>query len=154
MITHQEVNLLVNYTAREGVAISFYLNTDGSERNRGMWDIETKDLVKNARKELENLNANRKYIEAAEENLKRIQKFVAMENFAPKYKSVAIFANSVEHFYQIYWLPVPVKSRLVIDTNFYVRPLLALLEEHYRIGVVLVDSRNARLFEVYMGEIL
>ncbi len=154
MITHQEVNLLTNYTAREGVAISFFLNTDGSERNKGVWDIETKDMLKNARKELENLNVNRKYLEAAEENLKRIQKFISMENLAPKYKSVAIFANSVENFYQIYWLPVPVKSRLVIDKNFYVRPLLALLEEHFRIGIILVDSRNARLFEAYMGEML
>ena len=154
MIGHQEVNLLTNYIAREGVAISFYLNTDGSERARSIWDIEAKDLVKKARKELDGLNIGRKSIEAADESLRRIQQFVSMENPAARYRSLAIFANSVENFYQIYWLPMPVKSNLVIDTNFYLRPLLAMLEEHYRIGVVLADSRHVRLFEVYMDEII
>lgn len=154
MISHQEVNLLTNYTARDGVAISFYLNTDGSERSKGVWDIETKDLVKRARKELESLNISRRYMESADSTLKRIQRFVFVESPAPRHRSLAIFANSLENFYQIYWLPVPVKSNLIIDTNFYVRPLLAMMEEHYRIGVVLADSRHARLFEVYMDEIM
>ncbi len=154
MITHQEVNLLVNYTAREGVAVSFYLNTDGSERSKGVWNIETKDLIKNARKELEGLTINRRYIEIADNSLRRIQNFISAENFSPKHKSVAIFSNAVENFYQIYYLPLAVKSNLVLDSNFYLRPLLALLEEHCRIGFVLVDSRQARLFEVYMGEIV
>ncbi len=154
MITHEEVNLLVNYTAREGVAISFYLNTDGTERNKGIWNIETKDLIKNARKELDGLSINRRYIEAADNTLRRIQNFISAENFAPRYKSIAMFANAVENFYQIYHLPIAVKSSLVLDTNFYLRPLLAMLEEHCRIGAVLLDSRHARLFEVYMGEII
>ncbi len=154
MISHQEVSLLLNYTAREGVAISFYLNTDGAERNKAVWIIETKDLIKKARKELDALNVSRRFIDAADNSLRRIQNFIATENFAPRYKSIAIFANAVESFYQIYRLPVAIKSNLVLDSNFYVRPLLALLEEHSRIGVVLVDSRNARLFEAYMGEIV
>lgn len=154
MISHQEVNLLVNYTAREGVAISFYLNTDGAERNKAIWNIETKDLIKHARKELDGLNISRRYFDAADNSLRRIQNFISTENFAPRYKSIAIFANAVERFYQIYHLPVAIRSNLVLDSNFYLRPLLALLEEHSRIGVVLVDSRQARLFEVYMGEVI
>ncbi len=154
MITHQEVNLLVSYTAREGVAVSFYLNTDGTERSKGVWNIEAKDLIKNARKELETLTINRRYVEAAENSLKKIQALVTAENLAPRYKSIAVFANEVENFFQIYHIPVAVKSSLVLDSNFYVRPLLALLEEHSRIGFVLVDSRSARLFEIYMGEIV
>jgi peptide chain release factor subunit 1 len=154
MITHQEINLLLNYTAREGLAISFYLNTDGSERNRNIWNIEAKDIIKKARKDLEAMNVSRRYYETAENSLRKIQNFVNTENFAPHYKSIAIFANAVENFYQVYHLPVALKSSLTLDTNFYLRPLLAMLEEHYRIGVVLVDSRRARLFEAYMNEIV
>ncbi|MFZ1083281.1 MAG: hypothetical protein WAO19_15315 [Candidatus Kryptoniota bacterium] len=154
MITQKEVSLLTNYMAREGVAISFYLNTDGSERSKGMWEIETKDLIKNARKKLDKTNVNHNYIEAVEKNLQQIQHLASIESFVPRYKSVAIFANSNENFYQIYRLPVPVKSSLTLDTIFYVRPLLAMLEEHCRIGLVLIDSRHARFFEIYVGEIL
>jgi len=152
MITHDEVKALLNYAAEDGVAVSLYLNTD--LHNRDMRDIETKDLIKNARKELNSLNINRKYLQAAEENLEQIRKSISLGSSAMKYKSAAIFANSREKFYRMYWLPMPVKSRLVIDTSFYVRPLLALLEEHFRIGVVLTDSRHTRLFEIYIGEIL
>lgn len=154
MIAHQEINLLLNYTAREGVAISFYLNTDGSERNRGMWNIETKGLIKKARKDLDRMDISRRYYEAAENSLRRILNFISAENLAPRYRSIAIFANAVENFYQIYHLPVPIKSNLVLDTGFYLRPLIAMLDEHFRIGVVLADSRRARLFEVYLGEIV
>lgn len=154
MIAHQEINLLLNYTAREGVAISFYLNTDGSERSRGIWNIETKDMIKKARKELDCMDISRRYLEAADNSLRRIQNFISAEDPAPRYKSIAIFANAVENFYQIYHLPVAIKSNLILDTGFYLRPLLAMLEEHSRIGVVLADSRRARLFEVYMNEIV
>jgi len=152
MITQDEVRTLIDYTAREGVAVSFYLSTD--VRKKGMQDIETKDLIKNARKELSSLNISRPFMQAAEDNLEKIRKYVSLDNSTAKYRSVAIFANSAEKFYKMYWLPIHVKSRLVIDTTFYVRPLLALLEEHYRIGVVLVDSKHARFFEIYIGEIL
>jgi peptide chain release factor subunit 1 len=152
MITQDEVRSLLDYTAREGVAVSFYLSTD--VRRKGMQDIETKDLIKNARKELASLNLSHTYIQAAEENLEKVKKYISLDNSTAKYRSVAIFANSTEKFSRIYWLPIHVKSRLVIDNSFYVRPLLALLEEHYRIGVALVNSKHARFFEVYIGEIL
>jgi len=80
----------------EGIAISFYLNTDGTERNKGIWNIETKDLIKKARKELEGLDVSRRYFEAADNTLRRIQNFISAENFAPRYKSIAVFANAVE----------------------------------------------------------
>lgn len=152
MITQDEVKSLLDYTAQDGVAISFYLNTDVHKRE--MQDIETKDLIKNARKELSSLNISRASMQAAEENLEKIRKYISLDNSTAKYRSVAIFANSSEKFYRIYWLPIHVKSRLVIDTTFYVRPLLSLLEEHYRIGTVIVDSKRARFFEIYIGEIL
>jgi len=154
MIKHREVDLLLNYIPREGIAISFYLNTDGSERNKGVWEIEAKDLIKSARKQIAGLDLNRKFVEGAENDLRKIQEIVMLEGAAQKYRSVAVFANAGEHFYQIYRLPVPLKSKIVVDTLFYVRPLLALLEERCRVGVALIDSRNARLFEIYMGEII
>jgi peptide chain release factor subunit 1 len=152
MITDGEVNALLNYNARQGVAISLYLN--GDTRNKDSRDIEIKDLIKNARKDLSNLNIDRACLQSAEENLEHIRDSVLADNSPSKYKAIAVFSNSAENFHRIYRLPIHVKSRLVIDTTFYVRPLVVLLEEHSRIGVVLIDSRHARFFEVYVGEIL
>ncbi len=75
MITHDEVRELLGYTAREGVAISFYLNTD--VRNKESLEIEVKDLMKDALKELTALNISRSYMQAAKENLEQIPKTCA-----------------------------------------------------------------------------
>jgi len=152
MVTHEEVKGLLNYVAQKGVAISFYVNTDVHSKDAR--EIEAKDLIKNARRELAGMNINRTYFQAAEENLDQIRNSVSLDNHTSRYRSTAIFANSAEKFCRIYRLPVHVKPRLVIDNSFYVRPLYSLLAEHYRIGVALVDSKHARFFEVFIGEIL
>lgn len=50
MITHDEVKTLLNYTAQEGVAVSLYLDMD--VHTKGTLDIQTKDMIKNARRSL------------------------------------------------------------------------------------------------------
>jgi len=175
MITQMDLSLLTNYATSEGIATSFYLNTDKSKRNRAMWDIETKDLIKNARKNLEGINANHRSMEAAEKNFQQIYQLASMAGDPlgpeipwhegkrvvslhhvgpPRYKSLAIFADSSNDFLQVYRLPVNVKSTIMLGRTFNVLPLLAMLKEHYRIAMVLTDSRHARCFEIYMGEIL
>lgn len=154
MITHHDISLLSNYSAREGIAISFYLNLDGISRVKKTWEAETKRLIKKARAELESLNIDRKLAEAAENDLKKIQDTIGSEVQAAKCKTVAIFVNSKDNFYQLHKLPVALKSKIILDTDFYIRPLIAIMDGRYRIGVILLDSQAARLFEVYMGEII
>ncbi|MGC8595053.1 MAG: hypothetical protein ACP5US_00815 [Candidatus Kryptoniota bacterium] len=154
MITHHDISLLSNYTAHEGIAISFYLNLNDISRAKRTWEAETKHLLKKARTELESLNVNKKFTEAAENDLKKIQRIIDSEVIAAKCKALAIFINSTNDFCQLYRLPVAVKSKIILDTDFYIRPLIAIMDGRYRIGVILLDSQTARLFEVYMGEIV
>ncbi len=154
MITHQEISLLSNYASREGVAISFYLNLDGIARGKKTWEAETKQLLRKARAELDWLNIDKKLAQTAENDLKKIQDIIGSEAQTAKCKTLAIFVSSSDDFCQIYKLPVAVKSKIILDTDFYIRPLIAIMDGRYRIGVILLDSQTAKLFEVYMGEIV
>ncbi len=175
MITQNDIDSLTRYSASKGLAISLYLNAIGNDREKVIWDIETKVLIKDLRKKLESMSADHKYMGAVEKDLEQISHFASTAGTSarssipwqdhangnsfhhagsPRYKSMAIFANSSDNILRVYRLPAPVKSTITIDKSFYLRPLLAMLEEHHRVGLVLTDSRHARFFEIFMGEIL
>jgi peptide chain release factor subunit 1 len=46
-----------------------------------------------------------------------------------------------------------VRDRIMVDATPWVRPLLAVLDEFHRTGVVVVDQEAARTWNLYMGEI-
>jgi peptide subunit release factor 1 (eRF1) len=56
-------------------------------------------------------------------------------------------------FFEVYELPQPWKLTLSFGPYPYVKPLSAILDEYRRIFLVLVDHREARFFEVYIGEV-
>src|SRR5688572_12116579 len=45
-------------------------------------------------------------------------------------------------------LPIDVRDRLIVDRSPYASPLSSLIDQYERYGVILADSRKARLFEV------
>lgn len=50
-------------------------------------------------------------------------------------------------------LPLDLRDRIVVDRSPYASPLSSLIDQYERYGVILADSRRARLFEVYLGEV-
>lgn len=63
---------------------------------------------------------------------------------------VALFAD-MDGIFKEYLLPLARPSRMVINSNPYTRPLSVLLNEYERYLVLVVDSRKARIFSLYMG---
>lgn len=50
-------------------------------------------------------------------------------------------------------LPLDLRDRVVVDRSPYASPLSSLIDQYERYGVIQVDSRKARIFEVYLGVI-
>lgn len=48
-------------------------------------------------------------------------------------------------------LPVPLGDRVVIDRTAFTSPLVAAVEQHERYGVVVVDHRQSRILEWFLG---
>ncbi|MGC8779189.1 MAG: hypothetical protein ACP5Q4_10990, partial [Candidatus Caldatribacteriaceae bacterium] len=90
-----------------------------------------------------------------EKDLKRIEDFLRNDfEVRGRVKGLAIIASEANNFFRVYRLAQPVHSEVVVGPRPYIRPLLAVLDEHHRIMLAILDHREARLFEIYMGEIL
>lgn len=68
-------------------------------------------------------------------------------------KGLAFFTSTAHDFFEVYELPQAWKYTLVYGSSPYVRPLTVIFGEYPRIFLVLADRREARFFEVYMGEV-
>jgi peptide subunit release factor 1 (eRF1) len=91
--------------------------------------------------------------ESLEQDFKHILNYVTLDFDGKGTRCLVIFSSSKQNFWQVYRLPQPVKSRLIVSNEPYVRPLTTLLDEYKRYCTVVVSRDKARIFEVYLGEI-
>ena len=73
--------------------------------------------------------------------------------FRPSGRTLAIFCAPEQDLWRVYHLPAPLKDRLVWGDHVYLRPLLMLMDEYERYGVVLLDREKARFLLYYLGEV-
>jgi peptide chain release factor subunit 1 len=66
---------------------------------------------------------------------------------------VAVFACAGRGLFEKITLPRPVRDRIVVDGTPWVRPMVALLDEYPRYGVVLVTRGASRVWELSRGEL-
>jgi peptide subunit release factor 1 (eRF1) len=81
----------------------------------------------------------------------RVRQYVF--GLGPQAKGLIVFCDESENFFWSREIKVPIKNNARWNERPYVLPLLQLLDEHERYGVVLVDKAYARLFTVFMGDI-
>jgi peptide chain release factor subunit 1 len=81
----------------------------------------------------------------------RAQRFVS--GLEPRGRGVILFSDASEDFFWSREIQPPVRNDARWAETPYLRPLVELLDEYERYGVVLVDKAHARLFTVFMGEI-
>ena len=79
------------------------------------------------------------------------RRFVA--GLEPRAKGIVIFSDASEDFFWSREIHVEVRNRARWTDSPYVAPLLEIMDEHERYGVVLLDKESARLFTVFIGEI-
>ncbi|HEY66413.1 MAG TPA: hypothetical protein G4O02_17825 [Caldilineae bacterium] len=73
--------------------------------------------------------------------------------FRPSGRCLAIFCAPEQDLWRVYHLPAPVEDHLEWGDHAYLRPLLMLMDEYERYGVVLLDREKARFFLYYLGEV-
>ncbi len=153
MITMEEVEELLSFKSDPFLMSSLYLNINEKRFSKREYVIQLKDLTKQRRQDIKNANLDPEIRASLEEDIKKIQNYVEQEFSGRGVRCLAIFSSSKKNFWQVYHLPQPVKSRLIINVEPYVRPLTTLLDEYKRYCTVVVSRDKARIFEVYLGEI-
>lgn len=149
MITELRLKEPLGFNARpNSPTLSVYLDVDQSvaaNLNR-MFEMALFNVLREVEERLDSRQQSDFQADAL-----RVQDFV--EGYKPQAKGLIIFCDTSADFFWTREIHVPVKTEARWSEKPYLRPLLEILDEHERYGVILTDRSQARLFSIFLGEI-
>ena len=141
MITQAELQQLIDFEPSQHPVLSLYLNVDPSRRSKDKYMLWLRNHLKDVSGQ------------ADPADIERVERYFGFE-YDWQGKSVACFACTKAGLWQAFPLAVPMEDGVFVDDLPYVKPLTDLMDRHEPYGVALVDRDGARLFQIYMGEIV
>jgi len=148
-----DIEALTGFKGRDDLVTSFYLDTDKSRLSKKEIQVSLKNLLAAARLEVEAMDAAKDKKESLAADLERIGAHVSQGLGSLNAPGLALFSCARRDFWRPLELPHGPRNRAVFDSTFYVRPLAAIVDRFSRICVLLLNRREARWYEVVMGEI-
>ncbi len=149
-IDESRIRDLAGFKGEDAPVTSLYLDVDGRRRIRAR-DVELalERLVRPVRE-----RHHQAGITSVCADLDRIEEHVKAGIDRSHVRGLALFSCSAHGFWEAVELAVPVRDRLVVNHTPYVRELEAVVAQHERFAVLLVDRQRARLFLFEQGELL
>ena len=147
-ITEAAIRELASIKGERAPITSCYLDVDGRRvaRHRDL-EHEVDVLLKGARSRADG-------DASVTADLRRIETYVRDDLNRSRVRGVAIFACAADDMWRVIELPVPVRTRVVINHTPAVGQLESVLREHEPIGVLLADRQRARMFVFELGELV
>jgi peptide chain release factor subunit 1 len=145
-VTPADVDRLVRFDGHGARVLSAYLDLDPERQVTRSFRIVFEDLVKAAREGLD--KAGRLELEAEAAKVR-----AWLEAKQPGGLGLATFSSMPADLWQAWFLPISALDRLSYEPHPLVIPLLALIEDHERYVVAVVDKESARLLTVFEGVI-
>ncbi len=169
MITREQINELAQFQDHDSCALTYYFQPT-TPRNKAHKEqtIQTKDLAREALRQLDARKAEGKSLEgksespskqkmdAARSDLDRIIRLSQdlLNSRGNGTHAKAIFACSAQNFWREYDLPAQLSgTQLILNRRFHLKPLAQLLGAFPGLGIVLMDRHRARLFDLRLGEL-
>jgi peptide chain release factor subunit 1 len=151
IISRQQIQTLTSYTGNNFPVTSCYLNVDRRQYPQKTYLTALKDMFKQAQPNLANQKFSAEQQKSIEADQQKIVSYLTSEFTDEKSRGIAIFSSSGNNIWQIFLLPRPFPSELIVDARPYIQPLLRLLDEYERYCTVLMDKEKSRIFLVYLG---
>jgi peptide subunit release factor 1 (eRF1) len=150
MITADTVSRIRHFAGDGLPVVSLYARVDPGNSSRDL-RARVSSLLDEVRALAKDAAVDRGHRLSLRGDIARIKDALATQNWRPG--AMAIFACTGRGLYDEVPLPHPVADRITVDTTPYVRPMLAVLEEHERSCVAVVDRATAWLGELYQDEV-
>lgn len=148
-----QIEALTKFKSQGDLVTSFFLDTDKGRLNRKEIQLSLKNLLSGAKAQACGLAAGKEKTESVLRDLDLIADYSSQALASSNSAGLAAFSCSQRKFLQTLELPHGPRNRVIIDANFYVRPLVAILDKYSPICVQLISRREARWYSVSMGEI-
>ena len=148
-ITRREVESLMERASQPGSPVlTVYLDTDKSNVVNVNRAFEV--VFRNMLRDVEQFEDRGKQ-QQLEEDAERVRSF--LNDYRATKRGLVMFSDASEGLFDVREFGIRVPNILTWRDTPYVRPLLELIDEHERYGVVLTDREHARLFSIFLGEI-
>ena len=151
--SRSQIEAMAKFKSQGDLVTSFYLDTDKGRLNRKEIQLALKNLLNDAKARACGLAAAKNKTESLLRDLDLIADHSGRALASSNAAGLAVFSCSQRKFWQALELPHGPRSRVVFDTNFYVRPLAAILDKYSSICALLLSRREARWYDISMGEI-
>jgi peptide subunit release factor 1 (eRF1) len=128
-------------------ALSLYLDTDASREAGRNLKAQLDHALREAAQAASEPGAAEQIAAASEIALEHIR------SVEPTPRAVAAFVCAERQFVRVIPLPDPTDRSAYWGTELRIKPLLAMLDEHERTTLALVDQEHARVFRAFLGQI-
>ena len=146
-LTKDVVRTLAGTKGRSGPIVTLYLDVDGRRLVRTK-DYEA-ELDRLLRAAMDSPQAD-----GAGPDLDRISSFVRAGFDRSHTRGLVIISGKADDLWEVFELPVPVRSQLVINSTPHIRKLEAVVDNNERFALLLADRQQARLFLFDLGELI
>ncbi|MBD3413239.1 MAG: hypothetical protein GF421_02260 [Candidatus Aminicenantes bacterium] len=153
LINQDQIEKLAEFRSKDYFTTSFFLDTSRDRMTKKEIQLSLKNLINRSHSRLEKRNLDDKKKESLFEDLKKIQDYCTQK--IPFYDDygLAIVSCHKEDFWEVFNLVKSPRNMVIFDRNPYVRPLSAILEQYHRICALVIDKKEAKWYDIYMGEI-
>ena len=151
--SRKQIASLAKFKSDRFLTTSFFLDTDKSHLTKKQITLSIKNLLNDYRSNVEKANLGKRKKESLMQDLDNIRGFCKDDLNSHTRAGLAIFSCSKENFWEVFELPKPPRNRILMDQDPYVRPLSAILNEHHKICLLTIDRKEAKWYDLFLGEI-
>jgi peptide subunit release factor 1 (eRF1) len=152
LLNRQQIETIARFKSGKYLTTSFFLNTDKSYMMKKEILVSAKNLLTDGRTRLDGLELDKDKKTSLSRDLDMIHDYFG-QNMTENSNGLAVFSCQGEKFWQDVHLPHPPRNRILFDLNPYIRPLSQILGRYHRICVFLIGRREAKWYNITMGEI-
>lgn len=153
LLNQKQLETLAKFNSTDYLTTSFFLDTSKNRLSKKEIQLGLKNLINTGKLKLDKMSLPKHRRESLSQDLENIKKFCSQSLPSYNYVGLALFSCSGRNFWQEFNLVKSPRNLVIFDQNPYVRPLSAILNEYHRICVFTIDRREAKWYDIYMGEI-
>ena len=148
-LTRDDIEQLARNNGAEKWAVSFYLGVRG---DRNFLSVANAVLSEGEKK----IEADGQFCESERKQIRQV--FLKIENEL-RYRRLTDRTQTIMMFFAdngkklIYKLPAYIPTKLIVEKDFYVHPLIKSLEKYPHYCVVFLKRDRARIFDLFWGEV-
>ncbi len=149
LLTKKEIGILASMKGDKRMSFSFYLGIKAGRNFVSEANSVVSVALHKIKEEKTCSKKEMNYIKKKAEEIKKTIRYLKLPN---ETRSMAIFFNT-NGFYKIYHIPFYIPSKFILESDFYIHPLIKKIEEHPRYLVAILERDKARFIDFCMGEI-